>query len=90
VLTHIHEDALAIPVDHPQPLHLLRLERGVGERIEPAGLVRMIIRAHDLCGRAALGLAPHTTMCMGEKSFTEENRSPLHVWTYISLVDVTV
>ena len=35
-----------------------------------------------LCGRALL--VPHTTMCMGVESFTEENRSPLHLWTYIS------
>ena len=34
-------------------------------------------------------LAPHTSLCLGVESFTEENRSPLHVGTYIS-VDVTV
>ena len=35
-------------------------------------------------------LAPHTTMCMGVESFTDKNRSPLHLGTYISLLDVTV
>ena len=29
-------------------------------------------------------LSPHTIMCMGVESLTEENRSPLHVWTYIA------
>ena len=42
------------------------------------------------CGRAPLVLAPHTTVCMGAESFTGENRSPLHVWTCISIVDVNV
>jgi len=41
-----------------------------------------------LCGRAPLGLAPHTSMCMGEESFTEENRCPHVPWAYNSL-DVT-
>jgi len=36
-------------------------------------------RAHNLCGRAPLVLAPHTIMCMIVESFAEENRSPLHV-----------
>ena len=30
-------------------------------------------------------LAPQMTVCMGLESFTEENRNPLHVRTYISL-----
>ena len=42
------------------------------------------------CEMAPLVLAPHTIMCMEVESFTEENRSPLHVWTYISRVDATV
>jgi len=29
----------------------------------------------SICGRAPLVLAPHTSMCMGVESFTEENRS---------------
>ena len=33
---------------------------------------------------------PRTTKCMGVDSFTEENRSPLHVRAYISSLDVTV
>ena len=44
----------------------------------------------ELCGRAPLVLAPHTIMCMGVESFTEENRGQPHVPSYISLVDVTV
>jgi hypothetical protein len=28
---------------------------------------------------------PHTTLCMGVDSSTEENRSPLRVGTYVSL-----
>ena len=43
------------------------------------------IARSGLCGRVPLVLAPHTIMCMGEESFPEENRSPLHVWTEISL-----
>jgi len=39
---------------------------------------------------APLVAVPHTTMCMGVDVFTEENRCPLHVGTYISLLDVTV
>jgi hypothetical protein len=45
----------------------------------------------SFCGRAPLVLVPHTIMCVGMESFTEENRSPLHVWIYISShVDVNV
>ena len=38
-----------------------------------------------VCRMAPLVVVPHTTMCMGVDSFTEENRSPLHVLAYISL-----
>ena len=38
-----------------------------------------------LCGMAPLVAVPHTTMCVGVDSFTEVNRSPLHVRAYISL-----
>ena len=43
------------------------------------------VRAHNLCGMDPLVAVPHTTMCMEVDSFTEENRSPLHVRAYIVL-----
>ena len=46
---------------------------------------RIKTTAHNLCRMALLVLAPHTTMCRGVESFTEENRSSLHVGTYISV-----
>jgi hypothetical protein len=39
----------------------------------------------NLCGMDPLVAVPHTTLCMGVDSFTEENRSPLHVRADISL-----
>ena len=43
------------------------------------------------CRRAPLVLVPHSIMCMGVESFTEEDRSPQHVRAYILLIeDVTV
>ena len=48
------------------------------------------VRAHNLCGMDPLVAVPHTTMCIEVDSFTEENRSPLHVRALISLLDVTV
>ena len=56
---------------------VLRSVRGDGPGSEP---VR----------KSPAGAPPHTIMCMGVESFTEQNRCPLHVWTYISIVDVTV
>ena len=53
-----------------------RCDKRTGSKGTDAGLLR---------GRGPLVLAPHTIMCMGVESFTDENRSPLHVGTYISL-----
>ena len=50
----------------------------------PANLQAWALKGY-LCGMSPLVAVPHTTVCMGVDSCTEEHRCPLHLGTHISL-----